>query len=48
MGIGEDGFGDLFPRHPQLRFFVAVRGTVNLDSITKTGGGVQVSFVESQ
>lgn len=46
MGIGDEAFGSLFQKHPQLRLFVATRGTGGIEAITSTGGGMKVRFVE--
>jgi hypothetical protein len=44
-GIGEDGFGDLFYRHPRLRLFVTPKGAGGESPIEKTGGGLRVRLV---
>jgi len=47
MGIGEDGFGELFQRHPQLELFAARRAAGGVSLIESKGGGVRVRFVAS-
>jgi hypothetical protein len=46
MGIGDGAFATLFQDYPQLRLFVATRGTTGIGTITTTGGGVQARLIE--
>jgi hypothetical protein len=46
MGIGVEGFSQLFQQHPNLKLFVAPRDDAN--PIGETGGGMRVCFIAAQ